>query len=543
MSDEQSQCQSHSESKALTDNPVFSSAALCVVLNHLGQSFRPEYTHQLVEGECWRGYRPIASVLRAANSSYEKSVTNGKEQQSSLSSSTTATTPDQSILHKSHGNHSSAASELEITVEIAPSCQTCCVEIKRAESKRDNQNCDDEPATKRLKTALDSVSRSEGNTSSPENITSLSCQAPMTDSEIIGALSKALPRIISANADVKKSFLSKPIGDIVEEYSIPATTQSENSPSASAVEFVLTVADGKLPEVTEYQDSVQKLSLFYIENADTVDVGKDGDGGFWKILYLFRKHTLPAFDNKSGCEDGDAKEKTKKYQFQYSLVGYVTLFHFNALFHKPEPGWILRICQALVLPPFQGQGHGKRLMQAVYSMAHCTNNTENAKSSHNIVQVNVEDPAPAFIALRNSMDWNLVREHHQEWNWPQKGSLREENSKMVAPADELVLFFSAMTEKEAMEVSTKARITPKQIHLTNELLKLQAVRNFLDEETVSSGDKEAIERYFRLMVKRRLNKDHRDELLELPSKDDQKARLAALFAEEVKGYERILTKG
>jgi len=282
--------------------------------------------------------------------------------------------------------------------------------------------------------------------------------------------------------------------------------------------------------------------------------------------------------------------------FRYSLVGYFTLFHFNALFHKPEPGWILRICQALVLPPFQGQGHGKRLLQAVYNMAHQhqhheeddenASGAEQAKSCNQrdvppkIIQVNVEDPAPAFIALRNYTDWKLVLGRHREWNWPQKGSVTRDDddddsknnnnntttsdskrkSKVLAPVDELALFFSAMTEKEASEMSTNAKISPKQIHVTNELLKLRAARAFLGEEcggkevgvnvnvNVSNGgnknrdDIASIERCFRLMVKRRLNKEHREELLELPSKDDQKAMLAKLFEETLKAYERILSK-
>jgi histone acetyltransferase 1 len=48
----------------------------------------------------------------------------------------------------------------------------------------------------------------------------------------------------------------------------------------------------------------------------------------------------------------------------------MTLFHFMAPFHKPNPGIIVRICQALVFPPYQGQGHGKRMMQILYDILH-----------------------------------------------------------------------------------------------------------------------------------------------------------------------------
>ena len=93
-------------------------------------------------------------------------------------------------------------------------------------------------------------------------------------------------------------------------------------------------------------------------------------------------------------------------------------------------------------------------------------------------------------------------------------------------------------------MSVKAKITPKQIHIANELLKLKAIHASAEQQQdrISNADKETIERFFRLMVKKRLNKEHRDELLEQPTKDDQKAWLAKLFDKELEGYERILSK-
>mmetsp|Transcript_17603 Transcript_17603/g.48650 ORF Transcript_17603/g.48650 Transcript_17603/m.48650 type:complete len:551 (-) Transcript_17603:1762-3414(-) len=537
----------------LTDEPQWSSASLCVRLNHLGQSFRPEYTHQLVEGESWRGHRPLAPVLKVARVNYENSRVSGKESSTASSETTTTTIPSSSILHKSHQNHEAATSELEITVIIAPSCQACSVDIVR--NAISDGNGGEEPVAKRPKTDPDATSLPDVKTTAESSrSTESSCRLPMTDSEIIGALSKALPPVASqsdeTNGPLEEGFLSKPIGDLVEEYSVHRPNQSEDGPSESA-NFVLTIADGRFPEVSIYHNSVQKLALFYIENADAVDVAKDSDGGFWKIMYVFGKHPVND-DSQNGT-----KEQTKE-KFRYSLVGYFTLFHFNALFHKPEPGWILRICQALVLPPFQSQGHGKRMLQAVYGMAHQTKQeygtgnvrpcSEHDASQHQkIIQINVEDPAPAFAALRTKIDWQLVLQHHREWNWPQRGSIARdvETSKSVAPTDELTAFFSAMSEKEASAMSTKAKITTKQIHRTNELLKLRAVRSFLEEKSgqrISEEDRDTIDRCFRLVVKRRLNREHREELLEQPSKDDQKAMLARLFDEELKGYERILAK-
>ncbi|MGK3756697.1 MAG: hypothetical protein ACI8RD_009011, partial [Bacillariaceae sp.] len=75
-------------------------------------------------------------------------------------------------------------------------------------------------------------------------------------------------------------------------------------------------------------------------------------------------------------------------------------------------------------------------------------------------------------------------------------------------------------------------------HIMNDLLKLQALSSFCDK---NEDDKKAkAERCFRLMIKRRLNKEYRDELIGLPTKEDQKLMLGKLFDEELKQYERIL---
>ena len=117
-------------------------------------------------------------------------------------------------------------------------------------------------------------------------------------------------------------------------------------------------------------------------------------------------------------------------------------------------------------------------------------------------------------------------------------------TESLASAENLSVFFSALTEKEASEISVKAKIIPKQIQIANEILKFKAMQDTVEHQRdrISSVDKDAIERSFRLMVKRRLNKEHRDDLLEEPSKEAQKALLAKLFDKELLGYKRILSK-
>jgi histone acetyltransferase 1 len=332
----------------------------------------------------------------------------------------------------------------------------------------------------------------------------------MSESDILMAVSKALPPIVPREEvliDDDRHYLSSPVGTIIEEYTV------------AGKDFAITLGDGRSSPIKKYHDRVQKLALFYIENADDVDLSCT-DNGYWKVMYLFQKHTSTRKNHGYDDDNNDAR---------YSLVGYLTLFHFIALFHKPQPGIIVRICQALILPSYQGQGHGQRLMEAVYELAHQSNDVVDSSSSYDIVQVNVEDPAPAFVALRNKTDYQLCQKHSNEWDWP--------NTAIKDPNN----FFTNLTESQTIELSAKAKITPRQIHIVHELSRLHALR-----KAATAGGKqnqeeqEEMEKLFRLLVKRRLNKESKEEMLCLSTKEEKKAYLATLFDDVMNHYERII---
>jgi histone acetyltransferase 1 len=475
--------------KILTDEPRYSAAALSIHLTIGGgsnmASFRPEYTHQCVgTSEIFPGYHPPAKVLKAA-----------LEEVVQKSDSSDAQNGKMLLLHKSHAFHENADKELRIQVDLAPTCQRCDINIS---IKPSSLGKTDEPPTKRVRVQEE------------EDATDATC---WTKAQILDALGKALPPIAVEGGTVVDQFLTEPVGRVYEEYVVDR--EDGNPP----LNFVITVADGKAPEVADYHGRVQPLALFFIENADNVDVTST-DHGYWKVLYVFQKHS-----------SGEAP--------RYSLVGYFTLFHFIALFHKPHPGIIVRICQALVLPPYQGQGHGGRMMQAVYKVAHKMYKSQRDQAAddsipHDIVQVNVEDPAPAFVALRNKTDFEMIKKHGEEWGWPDIVH-GDPNEKLDAAA----AVFTGLSESKAVELAAKAKITPHQVHIVHDLIKLEALDAALQETALQHG-KEELERLFRLMVKKRLNKEHREELGGLGSKDEQKSYLAELFDKQLEGYNRIL---
>ena len=221
----------------------------------------------------------------------------------------------------------------------------------------------------------------------------------------------------------------------------------------------------------------------------------------------------------------------------YSLVGYLTLFHFNAPFHKPVPGIIVRVCQALVFPPYQGQGHGTKLLECVYDLAH----GKHTCYVHPIVQVNVEVPSPGFTFLRNIVDYQyLTRRENLTW-WPKV--LSNATTRAAHDDDALSLLvqgmddFSALSEADLSILSTKAKITPRQVQLVHELLHLQALL-----ASISTSPDPDLETRFRLVVKKRLNREHKEDMTLYPTKSEKKAFLSRLYEEHIKPYKTWMTK-
>ena len=449
--------------RVLSYEPSYSSAVLCTTLNLVEDSFRPEYTHQCLPEESYRGHCPLESALQEKNHSLHRS---------------------EAYLHKSHRLQALATYFLDVQIHLAPSCRKCQVVVYQAPIK-DETSAAVEPPSKKPKLV-----------------------EPLTKAEIQDSIAKALPRI--CDEDCRDDFLAEPIGSVFTEYSC-------RSKGKGPEDFVITLAHG--PSIADYHAEVQRLALWFIENADDVDVADD-QSGFWKVLYLFQKHQAPENSSK------------------YSLVGYMTLFHFNAPFHKPTPGIILRVCQALVFPPFQGQGHGSKLMQCVYDMAHGKYNGVCYVDNPTFVQVNVEDPSPGFTMLRNTFDYRfLTRLDRLAW-WPAESmasTLVSSNSHDAAELLNEKEAFTALSDNDAMLVSSKAKITPRQVQLVNELLHLRWL-------LASGKPNEELEKRFRLMVKKRLNRENREDMSNYPSKEEKKAHLAQLYEEEVRPYKAWFQK-
>jgi histone acetyltransferase 1 len=458
-----------------SDEPQYSSSAECITLNMLGQNFDPEYTHQCFDGEWIRGYQP-----------YHIHGT-----------------------HKSHTNHETASHELQATVTLSPSCESCHVELSVRRKDKRQALAENRPKRRKLNTVEENStfedsndeeedggnenddddeeyggesSMKESETEDDHSDAGSTRRRRMHPNEILERLGRALPKISLENKElVEDDHLRQPIGKTIKTYTRQGTDGSADE------EFILTLADNE--EAADYHEQVQNLALFFIESADGVSLKHNNAGGYWKAMYLFQKRGTR----------------------RYALCGYLTLFHFSSPFRKPKPGTIVRVCQALLLPPYQRRGHGKAMLRTVHDVA---------KESDDIVEINVEDPAPGFIALRNLVDYELLLESlDSEEPWL--------TSKYLKRND-----FPTLADKDATAAATLGRITKQQAQIAYEVYKLKDL----------PFDNADVEKQYRLMVKKRLLKLHHLELSVCKTKEERQVLLAEKWREVFHDYNMVLKR-
>ncbi|KAG7253034.1 hypothetical protein CRUP_004819, partial [Coryphaenoides rupestris] len=145
--------------------------------------------------------------------------------------------------------------------------------------------------------------------------------------DVEGKIRKIIPAGFSCNADDFASLLEKeanfrPFGTLLHTYKV----------------------DMSCPGFQEYHARLQTFLMWFIETASFIDVDDD----HWDFFLVFEKY------NKDG-------------ETLYATVGYMTVYNYYVYPDKTRP----RVSQMLVLPPFQGEGHGAQLLEAVHRF-YCT---------------------------------------------------------------------------------------------------------------------------------------------------------------------------
>ena len=170
---------------------------------------------------------------------------------------------------------------------------------------------------------------------------------------------------------------------------LDASVRKHKQLPSSLSSFEMHLASAKDAGAQELLLKAELIAKWYIETADSVNFADER----WEVLNLHRKDSTGIVEVDKSAADSEI--------FTYSFAGYMTLFTFN----NPFLGSKIRVCQAFVLPHMQGRGLGRMMLLAVYQLA---------KSRPSIVEVTVEDPAPAFEKLRDSTDCEWALMHLQE---------------------------------------------------------------------------------------------------------------------------------
>jgi histone acetyltransferase 1 len=492
--------------------PGLSAASSCIRLSLIAsssQSFRPVYTHQCFEGECIAGWRPLLEAEHQSRQIYRSRKIDGGVDD--INDVPNGRDIHESYLHCPCGK--SNASRIDAHILLPPSCDECRIEIQT-----DVQHGDTEPFPKKAKAVSFQVVEPDTQHNKmdiKDIVQKISLAVPPIASVSVNGADRT--ELVSTDNGTRRSSLGclpKPLGRVLTTYR--RKVGGGSSASSEEEKFVVTLADGSDSEVAEYHKSIQPLARWFIETADDVDLA-DTSRGDWRVMYLFRHHYSSTSQSPT-----------------LGLAGYFTLLHVKSPFRKPHPGIIVRVCQALILPPYHRAGHGSKMLKRIHDYA--DNPIEDASYlGMEIVEINVEDPAPAFVALRDAVDYHRF------------ASLEKDRMNHFLEHDVTKKDFFEIPEENVLSVAEWMRVTKRQALLIHQMWKLQKIMSW--KQSVSSV-KEAInndelikevETKYRLMVKKSLRSFRQEELGACQSgKEGQRVLLGQWFDETLCHYKRVL---
>ncbi|KAI0303510.1 acyl-CoA N-acyltransferase [Multifurca ochricompacta] len=266
--------------------------------------------------------------------------------------------------------------------------------------------------------------------------------------------------------------------------------------------LMLSQATWKTPGFREYHRRMQLFILLYIEAGSYIDEVEDS----WEFVVLYEKR----------------KRRTSPDTETYHFVGYSTLYPFYCFPDKTR----LRLSQFVIVPPYQHQGHGSALYNAIYQYV---------LAQPCVTELTVEDPAEAFEDLRDRNDLAMLLGHvtfmaeafgahavsHDGGRVGRVRTLAKGKSagKLGPPSDR------AWLERWRKEL----KIAGRQFHRLVEML-IQLNLNPADARAA---------RAYRLQVKERLYRFNYEALVQLEEKE-RLEKLEETFQSVREDYQRIL---
>ncbi|XP_053554409.1 histone acetyltransferase type B catalytic subunit isoform X2 [Bombina bombina] len=254
--------------------------------------------------------------------------------------------------------------------------------------------------------------------------------------DVESKIRELIPSGFCCNSDDFISLLDKevnfkPFGTIIHTYTV------HNEEAGEDLTYQIYKADMTCPGFREYHERLQTFLMWFIENASYIDV----DDERWDYFLVFEKY------NKDGAT-------------LFATVGYMTVYNYYVYPDKTRP----RVSQMLVLPPFQGEGHGAHLLETVHRYY---------VSCPKILDITAEDPSESFVRLR---DFVLVK--------------LCQNLPCFSPEK----LFEGFSQEMITEAQQKLKINKQHARRVYEVLRLRAT-------DMSDSEKS---RAYRLEIKKRL---------------------------------------
>ncbi|XP_048379257.1 histone acetyltransferase type B catalytic subunit isoform X2 [Stegostoma tigrinum] len=167
---------------------------------------------------------------------------------------------------------------------------------------------------------------------------------------------------------LEKDASFRPFGFLIHSYTV------YDEKEGLELNYEIYKTDISCPGFREYHERLQTFLIWFIETASFIDVDDDK----WQFFLVFEKY----------LEDGLPR---------FATVGYMTVYNFYAYPDKMRP----RIGQMLVLPPFQGEGHGAQLLETVQKFY---------TRDPAVLDITAEEPSEDFVKLRDFVLAKLCQE-------------------------------------------------------------------------------------------------------------------------------------
>lgn len=364
-------------------------------------------------------------------------------------------------------------------------------------------------------------------------------QGEVRPTDIEAAFEDFLPRQAFTTASREEALRD----DNAAHFTPPGSKVHEYSRDGKQFElWCASLADDRARGLLE---NIQALVPMFIEGGTLLELDQDSSTKRWKVFFLYqvdqpysligygtsyRVFALP--DRRTGMQPDLDLFSIRSGSDQDFVAALAAPTNVTSPLDFPSRE---RLSQFLILPPFQGSGHGQELYNGMYWQL---------ISPSNIREFTVEDPNEAFDDLRDYCDLVNLRARNAEF-----AALRITTN---VPADKLKaeqhIPMSLIVDGQTREgVRAQSKIMPRQFDRLVEMHTLSFIpaanrsRNRITRKEKSSNEHDRAYYLWRLFVKQRLYVHNIDTLSQV-EREERIEKLEAALDSVQEGYVALLEK-